>query len=99
VAEFFGLKKAAEDCFPHPEGRPPHAETLRRAIRVGVKSRRDPRVRIRLRAEPYGRSWVVTREWCEDFLSAVATDRNGARVDRRDDRAKLANEILAADGW
>jgi hypothetical protein len=86
--------------WPH-DGRPPHPSKIVRAIVRPKASRSRPGESIRLRAIRDGQGWLTTKEWIEEYLSALTADRLGAEAPNPmvEARAERAMANLQAEGW
>src|SRR5689334_12369926 len=86
--------------WPH-DGRPPHPSKIVRSIVRGTASHARPGERIKLRAIRDSQGWLTTREWVEEFLSALTADRLGAQATNPliEARAERAMASLQAQGW
>jgi hypothetical protein len=71
---------------PGRDGKATHVSTMVRWITRGCRLSNGSRVRLRAIGLPGG--WRTTRQWLDEFVGALTTDRLGER-DERDGRAVL----------
>jgi hypothetical protein len=78
--EYLSIEQAASLFPPFRQGKPTHRHTVKRWIIDGTKT---PSGVVRLKASKFGRRWLTTRQWVEEYtaaLTAAFSDADGAPV-------------------